>query len=389
MAQSSNIAHNDDRDVKIALFASISCYIVLLSQGLPTIVSVLASGSLLGAILSNGNEDDESFSTGFLLFMIFYVSLLFSSIVTDVFLDTSSYPTVVWYLFGLALMMVVYMLHYIFYATPERKSREAEEIRKLEEKREEEHRRKSKEEAEAKKKGYTSYEDYRSAMIEEAKEKKREEELRLKEEQEARRKEEEAIIAKKAAKTRRKNKILKEREKVAKPRKQRAFSRDNFQEEHGKISMSQKDKVWNRAKGVCQSCLLRENERNPPELWDLFSIEREEIEEDNLFNSYTEEVSFYWTIFPTLQVVIRCDECAANEELLEEQPEIDARSRNIPTQVKREVVRRDAGKCRLCGSDKDLHFDHDYPFAKGGSNEVENIQLLCKKCNLSKGDKII
>lgn len=65
-------------------------------------------------------------------------------------------------------------------------------------------------------------------------------------------------------------------------------------------------------------------------------------------------------------------------------------SRRIPTDVKREVWERDGGKCRNCGSDKNLHFDHIIPFSKGGtSNDVANIQILCAKCNLSKSNKII
>ena len=37
---------------------------------------------------------------------------------------------------------------------------------------------------------------------------------------------------------------------------------------------------------------------------------------------------------------------------------------------------------------QDLHFDHIIPHALGGSNEPENIQILCVDCNLSKGARI-
>jgi len=64
-------------------------------------------------------------------------------------------------------------------------------------------------------------------------------------------------------------------------------------------------------------------------------------------------------------------------------------SRVIPTAVKVEVWRRDAGRCVLCGSDKNLHFDHDVPFSKGGSSiTVENVRLLCVRHNLEKSDRI-
>ena len=65
-------------------------------------------------------------------------------------------------------------------------------------------------------------------------------------------------------------------------------------------------------------------------------------------------------------------------------------NRLIPTHVKIEVWRRDHGKCVLCGADKNLHYDHDIPFSKGGSSlTAENVRLLCLKHNLEKSDKII
>ena len=63
--------------------------------------------------------------------------------------------------------------------------------------------------------------------------------------------------------------------------------------------------------------------------------------------------------------------------------------RLIPAQVKLEVWKRDKGKCVLCGSTDNLHFDHVIPYSKGGSSLVaENIQLLCARHNIAKRDKI-
>jgi hypothetical protein len=64
-------------------------------------------------------------------------------------------------------------------------------------------------------------------------------------------------------------------------------------------------------------------------------------------------------------------------------------TRLIPSEVKKEVWKRDEGKCVLCSSTKNLHFDHDLPFSKGGTSlTTKNIRLLCAKCNLAKSDKI-
>ena len=82
-------------------------------------------------------------------------------------------------------------------------------------------------------------------------------------------------------------------------------------------------------------------------------------------------------------------ELAEAKESLVAQPEELLHNRLIPSAVKLEVWTRDKGRCVLCGSDKNLHFDHDLPFSKGGTSlTAENIKLLCAKHNLSKGAKI-
>lgn len=64
-------------------------------------------------------------------------------------------------------------------------------------------------------------------------------------------------------------------------------------------------------------------------------------------------------------------------------------NRLIPSSVKREVWKRDKGKCVICQSKDNLHFDHVIPYSKGGSSLVaKNIQILCARHNLEKHDKI-
>ena len=66
-----------------------------------------------------------------------------------------------------------------------------------------------------------------------------------------------------------------------------------------------------------------------------------------------------------------------------------AHTRLIPSEVKKEVWKRDGGKCVLCGEMKNLHFNHDLPFSKGGTSlTVGNVRLLCIKHNLAKSAKI-
>lgn len=60
----------------------------------------------------------------------------------------------------------------------------------------------------------------------------------------------------------------------------------------------------------------------------------------------------------------------------------------ISDEVKMYVWKRDNGKCVMCGSQEKLEFDHIIPLSMGGSNTARNIQLLCERCNRSKGANI-
>lgn len=48
-------------------------------------------------------------------------------------------------------------------------------------------------------------------------------------------------------------------------------------------------------------------------------------------------------------------------------------------------------RCAICGirlsSINECHFDHIFPFAKGGKSTADNCQILCISCNLKKNDK--
>lgn len=67
---------------------------------------------------------------------------------------------------------------------------------------------------------------------------------------------------------------------------------------------------------------------------------------------------------------------------------------SIPNWVKRAVKYRDRGKCVCCGNDvsgvldvedeNSAHYDHIVSLKNGGLNDVSNIQLMCRPCNLKK-----
>jgi len=68
----------------------------------------------------------------------------------------------------------------------------------------------------------------------------------------------------------------------------------------------------------------------------------------------------------------------------------------IPGDVRYEVLKRANKRCELCKvSEGDslyeerlpLHIDHIIPRSKGGSNDIENLQVLCRACNQGKGNR--
>lgn len=63
-------------------------------------------------------------------------------------------------------------------------------------------------------------------------------------------------------------------------------------------------------------------------------------------------------------------------------------ARSVPHHVKAEVWSRDGGRCVQCGAAEYLEFDHVIPYSQGGATSVNNLQLLCRRCNQEKGARI-
>ena len=73
-------------------------------------------------------------------------------------------------------------------------------------------------------------------------------------------------------------------------------------------------------------------------------------------------------------------------------PKSTTRNRAINEKTRLQVLKRDNYKCVYCGKSPAtdleiiLHIDHIKPFSKGGDNTIANLQTLCSKCNLGKGN---
>jgi 5-methylcytosine-specific restriction enzyme A len=62
----------------------------------------------------------------------------------------------------------------------------------------------------------------------------------------------------------------------------------------------------------------------------------------------------------------------------------------IPLEVRKYVFERDRYLCQSCGKNQTqskLTVDHIIALAKGGSNDLSNLQTLCSVCNRRKYDQ--
>ena len=62
-----------------------------------------------------------------------------------------------------------------------------------------------------------------------------------------------------------------------------------------------------------------------------------------------------------------------------------AKRKHIPKAVRDAVMERDNYTCVYCGSTNNPELDHNEAHANNGSNEIDNLQVLCMGCNRRKG----
>lgn len=59
----------------------------------------------------------------------------------------------------------------------------------------------------------------------------------------------------------------------------------------------------------------------------------------------------------------------------------------IPERIRLAVFARDGAACLLCNSQKRLSLDHIVPYSKGGPDTIENLRVLCLRCNIKRGNR--
>ena len=61
--------------------------------------------------------------------------------------------------------------------------------------------------------------------------------------------------------------------------------------------------------------------------------------------------------------------------------------RGVPKKIKAIVHSKDNYACVICKNTEDLCVDHILPEVEGGSDDIDNLQTLCRSCNSKKGTR--
>lgn len=115
-------------------------------------------------------------------------------------------------------------------------------------------------------------------------------------------------------------------------------------------------------------------------------------------NTYTRRFGSWENALSAFEIWVDDDDNSAEELLIcsktDKIPYLNRGSRNIPLSLRLKVMDRDGYMCVKCHATRqtnptlEFHIDHIIPWSEGGKTELNNLQLLCSKCNLKKSNKI-
>lgn len=96
------------------------------------------------------------------------------------------------------------------------------------------------------------------------------------------------------------------------------------------------------------------------------------------------------------KALVRAHESITEESVSEEQPTAPAElsHRRVALSLRKRffVLKRDHFACARCGASGvgiKLEVHHRFPFAKGGSDHLSNLETLCYECNRGQSDSVV
>lgn len=106
-------------------------------------------------------------------------------------------------------------------------------------------------------------------------------------------------------------------------------------------------------------------------------------------NSYSRGIEWDWQ-----RLQFGLAEARAERERQSTSQYLRQRERAMMTdRLRMQILRRDNFRCRMCGAagpdGVELHVDHITPVSRGGKTLPENLQALCKPCNLGKSNTFV
>lgn len=125
---------------------------------------------------------------------------------------------------------------------------------------------------------------------------------------------------------------------------------------------------------------------------------KSELKEDGLLNIGADLIQLLiekYGDIKTAQKVIKISIHSLIDDIDSKQELINLRRGGFSEGTRYSILHRSGFKCQACGAKphKDnnvqLNIDHIVPVSWGGSNDSENLQVLCFDCNVSKGNRFM
>jgi hypothetical protein len=106
----------------------------------------------------------------------------------------------------------------------------------------------------------------------------------------------------------------------------------------------------------------------------------DELVRNDLIDEYTIQDQAYWQVNgwhhqKIDQPIVKHPNCEGNVETFSKR--LGGKQRQL---LKARLIEKDGEKCRSCGATSNLAIDNITPRSAGGTNEIDNLQLLCKQC---------